>query len=689
MEHRAIELTKCDATNTLSKKPNKHLARNISQLFTSDESANTQKVSKRKFEVHLENLITKQKNNNAPVNEMALLTWLDFKQETNQPSSLKTYSDRITNRWLALTYDEDINNYDEADYEDLYAEIISLSSTEKAKNDTAKLLDSLHEHLVNEYGAEPLAPMSEGTIPHVKTGYVSEVMFKAIIDGCDELDLSPEFKTSIKVAITLGQRCGLRIGEIAKIRLKDISGKLNYIDIRNNKFGNNKTTSALRTIPTDILLLSTDKKLLEQLYRRRKTEQGQTLISDQTGRPIPKNELSQIISKIIKSVTGLEYLTAHSLRHSFISNMQLIKFINHFDPYNNKQNATQIEALRKLLPDYMNSENSRNISDLFGENKSISNFVIAGLAAHAESSITLNTYVHFTDIQIGLQLYQLDYELTKAQKKNLIKLPRRKMSLNNHEINHYLLKKVKAKPIQKLKKNSKTSFQNKKRRKKIHGFNEVIAVLDSYQNHDDYQRLLDLYDITSKKFEHWKNKALIIKNDLAYQTHLKTPRLFSEEQTGILIPTHKLATNDHLLMQKIQDEFNRIYKYKKRKPELQWFVKYTLQNCQYLQNHINLTNFKDFDMYFEYLLKLLPKPTIYIEIHNLDYCRNKREFNKWKHRVEQLDEANIKKTQSSKGKSEKVSAKISIISQKENNQNYHSCRVLQVFCFNMFLLLDC
>lgn len=288
-------------TNSLHNE-HKQLALQISRLFKPENDKKDKKILGSVFDKRLKANLVLLKQEKAPINEIALLTWFVHKRISNQPSSIQTYSNNITNRWLALTYGQNIDDFDEADFESLYAEIIGLSRTTSAKNETAKLLDDFHEHLVNVYGAEPVEPLSAGTVAHVKAGYISETMFQAILYACKNLNINKEKKDAIYTALILGQRFGMRIGEIAKLKLTEISGTVEDLEVRNNIYGDNKTSSALRSLPIDLLLSPEELRVLTALYHRRVEEKGQTLIADASGQTIPKNQLSQMVSGLIKKV---------------------------------------------------------------------------------------------------------------------------------------------------------------------------------------------------------------------------------------------------------------------------------------------------------------------------------------------------------------------------------------------------
>lgn len=675
-----------------SSKHNEHkqLASQISGLFKPENKKNNGKISESLFDKRLKKSLEVLEQEEAPINEVALLTWFVHKRVSNQPSSIQTYSNNITNRWLALTYEQNIDDFDEADFESLYAEIIALSRTTSAKNDTAKLLDDFHEHLVNVYGAEPVEPMSVGAVAHVKAGYISETMFQAILYACKNLNINKEKKDAIYIALILGQRFGMRIGEIAKLKLTEISETVESLEVRNNVYGNNKTSSALRSLPIDLLLSAEELRVLTALYRRRVEEKGQTLIADASGQTIPKNELSQMVSGLIKKITGLSYLTAHNLRHSCLSNIQLLHFL--YDSETLKSTVAK-ESLKDLLP-YKEEDAWKIYRKLFGSRKSISNYIIAGVAGHSEPSVSFNNYIHFTDVQIGIQLWDIDYQLSENQKSYLLQLPRRKQRLEVREIYEYLFKKLHIQPLSRFDGKSKKYASNYKEVEREFGFNEVAKILRSYYMHDDFQHLLKLYDVSNDEFEKWHYRAKYLKEGSEYQTKFGGSRLFSSEQKNLLVPSYNLIVEDQKIMEEMELNFKKIYLSRRYKEDLDWFIRYTLKNCEYTQNQVRFEDFEDFDRFLNCIMKLLPKVLIHINIRNLESCTNKTLLNKWKNRLNKLPDSNVHYDLPNNKKemkyTKKVKASIGIASSKEKhdrgNSAIHYNRILQVFCFYQFIL---
>ena len=567
-----------------------------------------------------------------------------------------------------------------------------MSRTTSAKNETAKLLDDFHEHLVNVYGAEPVEPMSAGSVAHVKAGYISETMFQAILYACKSLNINKEKKDAIYTALILGQRFGMRIGEIAKLKLIEISSTVEDLEVRNNIYGDNKTSSALRSLPIDLLLSPEELRVLTALYHRRVEEKGQTLIADASGQTIPKNQLSQMVSGLIKKVTGLSYLTAHNLRHSCLSNIQLLHFLYDSETLNN---TAANESLKDLLP-YEKADAWNIYYKLFGSRKSISNYIIAGVAGHSEPSVSFNNYIHFTDIQIGLQLWNIDYQLSENQKSYLLQLPRRKQGFEVKEIYEYLLKKLKVEPLPRFEGKPIKYASNYKEVEREFGFNEVAKILRSYYIHDDFQYLLKLYNISNDEFKKWHCRAKYLKESSEYQTKFGGSRLFSSEQKNLLVPSYNLIAEDQKVMEEMERNFKRLYLSKKHKEDLDWFIRYTLQNCEYTQNQIRFEDFEDFDRFLNCITNLLPKLLIHINIRNLESCTDKRLLNKWKKRINKLPESNVHYDLSKDKKeikyTKKVKASIGIASSKEKyykgSSKIHYNRILQVFCFYNFILLS-
>ena len=99
---------------------------------------------------------------------------------------------------------------------------------------------------------------------------------------------------AVNLYLILGHRCGLRIGEIVKIRLKDVAITSAYLEVRDNKYGDNKTGSALRRTLLEQLLTDSDMSFFKRVELIRGEGKGDTLIANQAGMAYRASDLSKI-----------------------------------------------------------------------------------------------------------------------------------------------------------------------------------------------------------------------------------------------------------------------------------------------------------------------------------------------------------------------------------------------------------
>lgn len=550
-------------SNIDSIKPNPQLVVEITKIFKSDSSS---KISKKLFVEKLQELDQRLKNSHAPLNEKAIVGWLLSMTTTHKVSSIQTYSNRITNRWLTLTENVNLKDYQEEDFVALYGEMIELSKTSEAKNAAAKSISKVHQYMVTHYNLESIPSIYTDDRPHHKVGYISENMFQAILNKIDSLIMTVDEKQALSLVLILGHRCGLRIGEIVKIRIHDVAETQNYLEVRNNKFGNNKSLSACRRVLLAQLLTEPDIKLIKRMYIKRLGYKGQTLIANQAGLPYKAQAISKVLSSLIKEVTGLRYLTTHHLRHSCLTNFQLMSFLYDKDYQFNNHSSTKL--LKSLLP-YKDSQAS-DIINYFETNLAYKKiYALAGVAGHANPSTTFASYVHFTDIQIGLLLWQTNFGLS-VEHAELLKIPRRRKYEIEQDplgINKYLMHKLQL-PELLPPKSSKAVSENLTKQTdqtKRYAFDEVNQILEAYIQKGDYEYLLHIYDVSQDTFEKWLFNAKQLREASKFQTTKGNPRLFDLNNKYGLLPIKDKYSDDRKNMMRMTDKFRDIYKESKDK----------------------------------------------------------------------------------------------------------------------------
>lgn len=686
------------------KKPNHSIAIEIAKLFKRKKD---QKVSKTTFTADLEQLYQGLLTDSAPLNELAITGWLLSKTDNCQVSSIQTYSNMITYRWLAVTENVDFYDCSTEDFEGIYNELIELGKTDKAKSTIAAHIDDIHRYMVNSFNIETITPLSSATRAHHKTGYLSETMFQAVLINAQSLKVAKDESEAIQLSLILAQRCGLRIGEIVKIRLRDVAQSSAYLEVRDNKYGNNKTSSALRRVLLNQLLTDSDMLLLKRVVIRRCQGTGDTLIASQAGRPYLSGEISRILTDLIKGTTGLAYLTTHHLRHSCLTNFQLMSFLydnsSRFDNYE----YDSLQALKKLLPyDGDKAREILNYIETSIQYKKI--YALAGIAGHASPSTTFSSYVHLIDIELGLLLYHTDFML-QPEHSNVLGVPRvRKSELKNDPIalNDYFIKKIKLKPLMRPKIKSQlvdlVGVKHKKRKK--YAFDEVRQVLNAYTKKGDYTHteLIDIFEIEPHVFDGWLSKAQHLKNHADFQTIHNKPRLFASEKSDQLLPTLDRFIEDRDIMKIMTNKFRDLYKVGD-KDFIDQFVLYTLRNSQYRKNHIGFNDSDILRNYLKILIKMIYKKDIRLKIYNYEQA-NSDDLKQWHSIIKSFPKSQLDFIQKSSTQNigveyhKKIRIDLSLVSQTEDERignrsesdlpiSAWTVRTLQIFCHYVFIMI--
>ena len=611
--HNEVKLGKLDITNPTHssnhrKKTNKLLSIKVKKLFDSQ----SHKLSKNELSENLAYLIDELLRNHAPTNEIAIIRWLAYKLTTCKPSSVQTYSNRLTNRWLALSYELDIDIFDEEDYEALYEEMLIQTKNDSAKEDLAVLLDDFHRFLVKQFRAVSITPLASGTIPHHKTAYLSETMFQAILTACDDQPIGQHDKNNLKTALILAHRLGMRIGEITKLKLKEISLLLEYCEIRDNQYANNKSSSALRRLPIELMLLPDDFAVIRQVYESRKLNNHTTLIATEGGQALLKSNFSQQITSLIQQVTGLDNLSTHSLRHSCISNLQLMLFLTD-DDYQTIMHPALI-SLYKFLP-YSPSTAKAIIKQLFGELAFQSNYVIAGFAGHAHPEVSYQSYIHFIDMLMGIILWQIDYQLSETQAKNLLGLPRRKLDLCQDKMafNSYLIKKLKCKNLPTL--TSKTLVSQQSLRPQKYTFDAVKAVLGSYHKHN-FDNQCRYYHVAKEVAVKWLANAKMLRDDERFFTKVGKSRLFEKDDNSIVL-TKKLTAFESKINTKLMNNFRQHFVEPTHRADLAFFIHYILTHALSHDATLVFDKVEDLQRFLQAINLLELKTYTFLTVHHL------------------------------------------------------------------------
>jgi len=378
----------------------------IKQLFK--QQPNGTKLSKTKTIESLKNIL---KIYHLKPWQKCLIKWLVMKSNTCNLASLNKYINSLLKDWIFINQEHDLSNVMSNDeLEEIYQLQIDRHNTERSKVYFTARLRDLHGFAYHFLGLPTLSDSFfdiNTDKKHTNAGVVSEPIFKALLSNIEQLaDINESEKLAIQTLCILSYRCGLRIGEACKIQMGNISQcSTVWIQIRTNKFGNNKTASSLRMIPLLPLLRENEKTIVQNYLSHKRTLSKSSTspfltMSSDLNKPLDKTAVSIYVGQFLKAASGLNHLVFYHLRHSCLSRLQLMleldnpqKVFPHFYPYDAQQN----NRIKKLL---------------FKNSTTKGYWEIAALAGHEDPDMTFRHYFHFSDMLAAPPLSEYHQELS-------------------------------------------------------------------------------------------------------------------------------------------------------------------------------------------------------------------------------------------------------------------------------------
>ncbi|MEQ3657817.1 MAG: site-specific integrase [Glaciecola sp.] len=332
------------------------------------------------------------------LNFASLIHWLEemLTQQKIKVSSASRYWSAIGAPWLAHTSEIDISSFEPEDFEALYKRILDATLSDKNRRYMAGRFDQFHSFLQRHYQLAPLpVPLSDAegrTNQFVRAYYIPQFAFAEVLSLIDKTIVDKSLQPTLKALFIIAIRSGLRLGELLKLRINDIENSDDsWIFVRDNKFADGKSSSSLRKIPLEVLLLEEEREFIKRyIATRRQIAKNDNILlfseSNTLNIPLNPNFVSTIFAQIATAVTGVKS-TFHGLRHSALSNLHLV-----------------VEDQLPLLEDLVGyTEDDINrikhmlgfvCGNTFTRDKY---WLLASFAGHATPEITFSNYLHFTD----------------------------------------------------------------------------------------------------------------------------------------------------------------------------------------------------------------------------------------------------------------------------------------------------
>lgn len=331
-------------------------------------------------------------------------------------SSLKTMFSQFAVHWLQATQDKDISSFSNADFEDMYGEMLLLKK-ETTRETLQKRLQEFHHKQTLFFNAPTVDLDNLIQVKICRTALISPHIFHHMLEQLENTqDISIQDKNIFKLIFILGFRVGLRINETLNIFVRDlfISEDAVMLTIRNNRNKNQKSYSAYRKIPLHHLLKADELHAFKTYSQNRKRllkEQGksvaQPLFLKQSLEETHENEVNSLLKQLIQPVFGEHNFTYHSLRHSAFNHLYLVL-----------KNSTLADA----FTDYSPHEQLRiRYALLRNRNTQQTWYALSHFAGHLTPETTCSSYLHLMHLAISYQLNQMHSPLPKEAYFNILK----------------------------------------------------------------------------------------------------------------------------------------------------------------------------------------------------------------------------------------------------------------------------
>jgi integrase len=433
-------------------------------------------------------------------------------------SSVRRYYSEVVNEWVYHTANMDLGALDDSDFSQIYNTILGAVLRDEKRNYKARCLQELHDFGVRNYHWPPLTEElchHTRTSQHVNAGYISYTFYRQILDVISsDKGIEKKQNEAIRLMIVLAYRTGLRIGELVKLRLRDVEDSdARTLFVVNNKFGNNKSLSARRKLPLVYLLHPDELQMFNTWCGDRSALESfrdELLFpaSELTREPFNPQKLSQYVNSVMRALSPALNYTFHHFRHTCLSNLQWL-IEREFDFLSGLVNLDVkqlIQLSQKIIghPSY-----------------SIERYwALASFAGHSSPATTFRNYLHFNQWILSRKIMSQSATLSKKLCENLLgygpkKVTRRLMDGNinvNYSVFHQHVMSLLsvADVIVSPKGVSLGDFGGNEKR--VTDTLLTYKILEEYQSGIDVCTLAIRYNIDEQKIYRWIDSAAAIAN---------------------------------------------------------------------------------------------------------------------------------------------------------------------------------
>ncbi|MBQ4892161.1 site-specific integrase [Shewanella sp. MMG014] len=583
------------------------------QLVEALKPTGSTKLTSRSLIIKLKEL---EKNLYLSTSQTALLNWYIFKLSTCKPSTIRTYHSTISRKWLHLTDTHALETFDEQDFQDLYRELIEQTASPNRKSSLAARLSDFHAFATAKFKFPLLIePIYSGyaSKAHTNAGFIDETLFAALLTTIVNLeDINDEEKLVLQSIVIISFRCGLRLSEVIKLRVGDLEpSDIGWMSIRNNRFGNNKSSAALRRVPLFELLLESEKTIINDTIP--KTNENNESINKSRplftiglnrNEPVNKQLISHFVKVTLRELSGLNHFVFHHLRHTAISRLQLMVEL-----------CDAGELIPEAVP-YSGVIAQEIIDRICGQNSRNKYYAIAAFVGHSSPETCFTNYFHFCDFIIGRNMLKMNLDLNRDQICSLHLASRRKATeiikngsvqgVTAEELLPNLLKKLKITPVKSLLpakklKSKLTNYQSNEKATSI-SLDTCYAALRQIEKGCSPTEIAYKFAIPLEKIEKFNKNAKYLMNKKTTYGH---PRLRTSHAINKLLPVKPRNQQELKWLSKVVINVRKVYS--SDKENITWAISYALNNKCNSKPGILFSNPDDLTRFIRTLEFTIPK----------------------------------------------------------------------------------
>lgn len=358
----------------------------------------------------------------------AVINWIIYMLEKDtlkrnkiKIKSIYEYVCALAPRLVSYGSGLDMITSNEDHFLDLYGSVLADCSSDNRRQFVSSRIKEFHDFIREKYGAAKIDFNEiDGFLKGggaVSSNVITPQEYNNILLLLTPKNAVLHRRLEVSVLIVmLGFRLGLRLGEVLRITLNDITfGESGEIFIQANVYGELKTRNARRRLPIGILVPNHERDRLQQWHTIRSNEIGNKAKDNAllfTLEPIQDNLIRMDavlpdIHKAMRLVTGDETVRYHIFRHSF-ANWLLIRLVANEIPGAIDSRISAFDDIMfsdeecRSLRTYFFPQGYTDNSNLHPVRSAL--YQLAQLMGHSSADITLKHYVHICDYLLGKSL---------------------------------------------------------------------------------------------------------------------------------------------------------------------------------------------------------------------------------------------------------------------------------------------